>query len=74
MSINILIISDIHSQQNLNEPKEKLRSHRHPFVDFFFGEWFVEKMLRGYNLVYKNITSTIHQSNKFLSILKPYVI
>jgi len=74
MSISILIISDIHSQQNLNKPKEKLRDHRHPFVDFSFGEWFVEKMLRGYSLVYKHITSTIHQINKFLSTLKPYVI
>jgi len=74
MSINILIINDIHSQQNLNKPKEKLRDHRHLFVDFSFGEWFVEKMLRDYNLVYKHITSTIHQINKFLSTLKPYVI
>jgi len=74
MNISILIISDIHSQQNLNKPKEKLRDHRHPFVDFSFGEWFVEKMLRCYRLVYKHIISTIHQINKFLSTLKPYVI
>jgi len=74
MNISILIISDIHSQQNLNKPKEKLRDHRYPFVDFSFGEWFVEKMLRDYNLVYKHITPTIHQINNFLSTLKPYVI
>ena len=61
MGINTLTINDIHSQQNLNKPKEKLRDHRHPFVDFSFGEWFVEKMLRGYEAVYKYITLTIHQ-------------
>ena len=51
MGINTLTINDIHSQQNLNKPKEKLRDHRHPFVDFSFGERFVEKMLRGYKAV-----------------------
>lgn len=71
---NTLTINDIHSQQNLNKPKEKLRDHRHPFVDFSFGEWFVEKMLRGYEAVYKYITLTIHQINKFSSTSKPYVI
>lgn len=38
MNINTLIINDIHTQQNLNKPKEKLRDHRHLFVDFSFGE------------------------------------
>ena len=74
MSINTMITSNIHSQQNLNKPKEKLRDHRHPFVDFSFGERFVEKMLRGYNAVYKHIKSAIHQINKFSSTSKPYVI
>ena len=74
MGINTLTINDIHSQQNLNKPKEKLRDHRHPFVNFSFGEWFVEKMLRGYEAVYKYITLTIHQINKFSSTSKPYVI
>ncbi len=64
MSINTLITSNIHSQQNLNKQKEKLRERQRPFVDFSFGEQFVEKMLRGYNPVYKHITSTIHQINK----------
>jgi len=32
-----------------------------------FGERFVEKMLRGYEAVYKHITLTIHQINKFSS-------
>ena len=45
-----------------------------PIVDFSFGEWFVEKMLRGYEAVYKYITLTIHQINKFSSTSKPYVI
>ena len=48
-----MTINDIHSQQNLNKPKEKLRDHRHPFVDFSFGERFVEKMLKAYRSVYK---------------------
>ncbi|MBE6241884.1 MAG: hypothetical protein E7114_00495 [Bacteroidales bacterium] len=65
MSINTLIINNIHSQQNLNKPKEKLRERQPPFVYFSFGERFVEKMLRGYKSVYKHITSTIHQINKF---------
>jgi hypothetical protein len=43
-------------------------------VDFSFGERFVEKMLRGYEAVYKHITLTIHQINKFSSTSKPYVI
>jgi len=43
-------------------------------VDFSFGERFVEKMLRGYKAVYKHITSTAHQINKFSSTSKPYAI
>ena len=74
MSIDTLIINNIHSQQNLNKPKEKLRNCRHPFVDFSFGKWFVEKMLSIYRSVYKHITSTIHQINNFSSTIKPYVI
>ena len=70
----MLTINNIHSQQNLNNRKEKLREEQHPIVDFSFGEWFVEKMLSIYKSVYKHITSTIHQINKFSSTLKPYVI
>ena len=72
--MNALIIRNIYSQQNLNRPKEKLRDHRHPFVDFSFGEWFVERMLSIYLCIYKHITATIHQINKFSSTSKPYVI
>ena len=43
--ITMLTINNIHSQQNLNNRKEKLREEQHPIVDFSFGEWFVEKML-----------------------------
>lgn len=49
----MLITSDIHSQQNLNTPKEKLRITHRPTVDFSFGEWFVEKMLSKYLSVNK---------------------
>lgn len=41
---------------------------------YSFGERFVEKMLRGYKAVYKHITSTAHQINKFSSTSKPYAI
>ncbi|MBE6304095.1 MAG: hypothetical protein E7089_09195 [Bacteroidales bacterium] len=64
MSINALIINNIHSQQNLNKSKEKLRYSTLQIVDFSFGEWFVENMLNYYRSVYKHITSTIHQINK----------
>ena len=70
----MLTINNIHSQQNLNNRKEKLREGQYTTVDFSFGEWFVEKMLRGYEAVYKHITSTVHQINKFSSTSKPYVI
>ena len=74
MGINTLTINDIHSQQNLNKPKEKLRYSTLPIVDFSFGEWLVEKMLSIYKSVYKHVTSTAHQINKFSSTSKPYVI
>ena len=49
----MLVINDIHSQQNLNRPKEKLKPKYRPIAGFSFGEWFVEKMLSGYSSVYK---------------------
>ena len=42
----MLKTNNIHSQQILNNRKEKLRKKRHPFVRFPICEWFVEKMLR----------------------------
>jgi len=74
-NITILIINNIRSQQNLNTPKEKLRIKPsikpRSTVDFSFGEWFVEKSLREYSLVYKDIKLSIHQINRFSSTLKP---
>ncbi len=64
----------MHSQQKLNTPKEKLRITHRPIVDFSFGEWFVEKPLRKYNTVYKDIKPSIHQINVFPTIIKPTVI
>ena len=49
----MLTINNIHSQQNLNNRKGKLREEQHPIVDFSFGEWFVEKMLSKYLSVNK---------------------
>ncbi|NBH90417.1 hypothetical protein D7V78_18605 [Parabacteroides distasonis] len=69
--IIILIISDIHSQQNLNRPKEKLSIKPRPIVGFSFGEWFVERMLRIYLYGYKHITYTIQRINDFHPPLKP---
>jgi len=74
-NITMLIINNIRSQQNLNTSKEKLRikpsiKYR-PTVDFSFGEWFVEKSLREYSTVYKDIKLFIHQINRFSSTLKP---
>ncbi len=59
------------SQQKLNTPKEKLRITLRPIVDFSFDEWFVEKSLRKYNTVYKDIKLSIHQTNRFSLTLKP---
>lgn len=61
------------SQQKLNTPKEKLRITHRPIVDFSFGEWSVEKSLRKYNTVYKDIKPSIHQINVFSIITKSIV-
>ena len=42
----MLKISNIHSQQILNNRKVMLREGLQPFVGFPICEWFVEKMLR----------------------------
>ncbi len=70
----MLIISDIRSQQKFNTPKEKLRITPRRIVDFSFGEWFVEKMLRKHNTVYEDIKLSIHQIIVSSSIIKPTVI
>ena len=69
----MLIINNIHSQQNLNNRKGLLREERHPFVGFSFVEWFVEKMLSRYNAVYKYVAPVIHQINVFTFITKSIV-
>ncbi len=66
----MLVIRKIHSQQNLNNRKEKLREGQHTIVGFSFGEWFVEKMLSKYISVYKRITSPIQQFIVFTIIIK----
>lgn len=66
----MLTINNIHSQQNLNNRKEKLREGQHTIVGFSFGEWFVEKMLSKYISVYKRITSPIQQFIVFTIIIK----
>lgn len=67
----MLIMRNIHSQQNLNRPKEKLSIKPLPIVGFSFDEWFVERMLRVYLYGYKHITYTIQRINDFHSPLKP---
>lgn len=66
----MLVISKIHSQQNLNNRKEKLREGQHTIVDFSFGEWLVEKMLSKYSSVYKKITLPVQQLIVFTIIIK----
>ena len=44
----MLTIINIHSKQNLNNRKEKLRKEQHPIVYFSFGERFVAKLLSKY--------------------------
>ena len=69
----MLIINNIRSQQILNNRKGLLRKERQPVVGLSFVEWFVEKMLSGYNAVYKYIALVIHQINVFTSTIKPTV-
>ena len=69
----MLIINNIHSQQNLNNRKGLLKNEQQPFVDFSFVEWFVEKMLNRYNAVYEYVAPFIHQINVFTSIAKSIV-
>ena len=68
--VTILKISDIHPQQNLNRPKEKLRTTHRPIVDFSFGEYFVEKLLNIYSSECKCVKLAAHQLNNFSTIIK----
>lgn len=69
----MLIINNIHSQQILNNRKGLLREERQSVVGFSFVEWFVEKMLNRYNVVYKYVAPFIHQINVFTSTTKSTV-
>ena len=69
----MLIINNIHSQQILNNRKGLLREERHPFVGISFVEWFVEKMLSRYDVVYKYVIPVIYQINVFTSTINPTV-
>ena len=69
----MLIINNIHFQQNLNNRKGLLREERQPVVGLSFVEWFVEKMLRRYNAVYEYVVPIIHQINVFTSTTKSTV-
>ena len=66
----MLIINSIHSQQILNNRKEKLRGKQHPFVGFSICEWFVEKMLSKYLSYNKCVIYAIQQINVFTIIIK----
>ena len=68
--ITILIINSIHSQQILNNRKEKLRGKQHQFVGFSICEWFVENLLRVYAVYYQYGYIIIHQINVFTVIIK----
>ena len=68
--ITILVMSNIHFQQNLNNRKEKLIEEQHTIVGCSFGEWFVEKMLSKYSSVYKRITLPVQQFIVFTIIIK----
>jgi len=69
----MLIINNIYSQQFLNNQKRLLKEEQHPFIGFSFVKRFVEKMLSGYNAVYKHIAPIIHQINVFTSTIKSSV-
>ena len=71
--MTMLTTNNIYSQQILNNRKELLREEQHPFVGFSFVKRFVEKMLSGYNAVYKYVAPIIHQINVFTSTIKSSV-
>lgn len=71
--MTMLITNNIYSQQILNNRKELLGEEQYPFVGFSFVERFVEKMLNGYNTVYKYVIVIIRQINVFSFITKSIV-
>lgn len=66
-----MIISNIHSRQNLNNRNWLLRTAGRNTCLFSFGWYFVEKLLNCYNGEYKHDTYPIHQFNGFSSVISP---
>lgn len=66
-----MIISNIHSQQKLNNRNWLLRSAGRNTCLFSFGWYFVEKLLSGYNIEYQYYIYPIHQFNGFSSVINP---
>ena len=70
-SIKCMIISNIHSQQNLNNRNWLLRTAGRNICLFSFGWYFVEKLLSCYNGEYQYHIHPIHQFNGFSSVINP---
>lgn len=68
-SIKYMIISNIHSQQNLNNRNWLLRTTSRSICLFSFGWYFVEKLLSCYNGEYQYYIYSIHQFNGFSSVI-----
>lgn len=66
-----MIISNIYSQQNLNNRNWLLRTAGRNTCLFSFGWYFVEKLLNCYNGEYRHYTYPIHQFNGFSSVINP---
>lgn len=66
-----MIISNIHSQQKLNNRNWLLRSAGRNTYLFSFGWYFVEKLLSYYSNEYQYYRCPIHQFNGFSSVINP---
>lgn len=66
-----MIISNIHSRQNLNNRNWLLRTAGRNICLFSFGWNFVEKLLSCYNDEYQYHIYSIHQFSGFSSVINP---
>ena len=66
-----MIISNIPSQQNLNNRNWLLRTAGRNICLFSFGWYFVEKLLSCYDGEYQYYIYPIHQFNGFSSVINP---
>ena len=66
-----MIISNIHSQQKLNNGRWLLRMAGRNICLFSFGWYFVEKLLSCYNGEYQYYIHPIHQFNGFSFVINP---